>query len=197
VNDAGGAFSGPAEVAAIENRIAALSGDGPRDVAAFQALLGALPAGGFAAPAPANDSAPQPPAWIERLIAGASAATGDDPALIKAVVANESGFDPAATSPVGARGLMQLMPGTAADLGVSDAYDPAQNIAGGARYLAQLLQRFGGDVPLALAAYNAGPEAGARGAIPPETQNYVRSVLASYARYRADEAAERGRKGTD
>jgi len=183
-----------ADVAAIESRIAEVSGDGPargapgtpgdpRSVAAFQALLGTLPAGGSAAPA--NAPAPLPPAFLERLIAGASAATGDDPALIKAVIANESGFDPAATSPVGAQGLMQLMPGTAADMGVTDAYDPAQNIAGGARYLARLLQRFHGDVPLALAAYNAGPEAGARGEFPAETQNYVRSVLASYARYRA------------
>jgi soluble lytic murein transglycosylase-like protein len=184
------------DIAAIENRIAELSGDGlppaasggPQSVAAFQALLGALPAGGLAASA--NAPAPLPPASLERLIAGASAATGNDPALIEAVVANESGFDPAATSPVGAQGLMQLMPATAADVGVTDAYDPAQNIAGGARYLARLLQRFGGNVPLALAAYNAGPEAGARGEFPAETQNYVRSVLASYAHYRAAKTSD-------
>jgi soluble lytic murein transglycosylase-like protein len=110
---------------------------------------------------------------------------GADPALVKAVVANESGFDPVATSPAGAQGLMQLMPGTAAGLGVRDAYDPAQNIAGGTRYLMQLLQRFNGDVPTALAAYNAGPQAIARGEMPVETQHYVRSVLDAYARYRS------------
>jgi soluble lytic murein transglycosylase-like protein len=179
------------DIAAIETRIAQLSGEArpvaaPADgsVAAFQALLNGFSSGtGGSGPAPA----PVAPADVERLIAGACAATGDDPALVKAVVANESGFNATATSPVGAQGLMQLMPGTAAELGVSDAYDPAQNVAGGARYLAQLLQRFNGDVPLALAAYNAGPDAVEHGRIPAETRDYVRSVLSSYAQYRHGE----------
>ncbi|TAM62530.1 lytic transglycosylase domain-containing protein [bacterium] len=109
-----------------------------------------------------------------------------DPALVNAVIANESGFDPQATSKVGAMGLMQLMPATAAGLGVSDPYDPQQNVAGGVRYLRGLLDRFNGDVSLAVAAYNAGPGAVEKyGGVPPykETQQYVAAVLDSYRRY--------------
>jgi len=181
-------------IGAIEARIAQLSGDGAippaasaQSVGAFAALLAGLSAPlGEAPPGAGPAKAIVPPAQLERLIAGASAANGEDPALVKAVVANESGFDSAATSRVGAQGLMQLMPETAAEMGVGNAYDPAQNIAGGTRYLAELLQRFGGDVPLALAAYNAGPEAVTKGQIPQETRDYVSSVLASYAQYRGN-----------
>ncbi|MDE2573052.1 MAG: lytic transglycosylase domain-containing protein [bacterium] len=124
------------------------------------------------------------------LVASSSARWNVDPALVNAVIANESGFNPAATSKVGAMGLMQLMPGTAASLGVSDAYDPAQNIAGGVRYLRGLLDRFSGDVSLAVAAYNAGPGAVEKyGGVPPygETQRYVAAVLDSYQRYRGSD----------
>jgi soluble lytic murein transglycosylase-like protein len=175
------------DLAAVEYRIAQLSDDArpaaraqTQSVAAFEALLNsAYAVSSSAAPAPL------PTAQLEALIARASAENGEDPELVKAIVANESSFNPAATSPVGAQGLMQLMPATAAELGVTDAYDPAQNIAGGTRYLSELLQRFGGDVPSAVAAYNAGPEAIARHELPSETRTYVQNVLASYANYKA------------
>jgi len=112
---------------------------------------------------------------------------GIDPALLKGLIRQESNFDPNARSPAGATGLTQLMPGTAASLGVTDPSDPAQAIEGGAAYLAAQLQRFGGDASKALGAYNAGPGAVAKyGGVPPyaETQNYVKNVLAYADRYR-------------
>lgn len=113
---------------------------------------------------------------------------GLDPALLAAVVQVESGFNPRAVSPAGAKGLMQLMDATAAALGVSDVFDPGQNLDGGARYFADLLRRFEGDVSLALAAYNAGSGAVSRyGGIPPypETQRFVQAVLAAWRGYAA------------
>lgn len=100
--------------------------------------------------------------------------------LLKAVGKAESGFDPNVVSHCGAQGVMQLMPGTAAALGVKDAFDPEQNIMGGAKYLAQKLEQYDGDVTLALAAYNAGSGNVAKyGGVPPfkETRNYISKVL--------------------
>ena len=111
-----------------------------------------------------------------------------EPALLHAVISAESGYDPLARSAKGARGLMQLMPGTARRYGVEDPLDPEQNIYGGAAYLRDLLTLFGNDLKLALAAYNAGEgsvmEYGNR--IPPyrETAQYVPKVLSYYKRYK-------------
>lgn len=119
-------------------------------------------------------------------IAAAAASTGVDIALLRAVIHAESAFNPMALSNKGAQGLMQLMPGTAGDLGVNDAFDASQNIYGGARYLAQLLKDFNGDVKLATAAYNAGEAAVQKyGGVPPydETQVYVQRVQQLRDRY--------------
>lgn len=123
---------------------------------------------------------------IDTLIEQYSAKNGLDSAFVKAVIKQESGFQPKVTSHCGAMGLMQLMPATASSLGVKDAYDPEQNIAGGTKYLKGLLDRFGGDKSLALAAYNAGPNAVAKyNGIPPykETQNYVKNIMSMYQKY--------------
>lgn len=117
---------------------------------------------------------------IQTTVEAAAAKYGVDPSLALAVAQQESGLNPNARSSAGAIGVMQLMPATAAQLGV-DPNDPAQNIDGGVRYLSQLLSQFGGDTSLALAAYNAGPGAVQKyGGVPPyaETQNYVSSILA-------------------
>ncbi len=105
---------------------------------------------------------------------------GVAPELLRAVISAESAFVPCAVSDKGAMGLMQLMPGTATAMGVSDPMDPDYNLRGGVRYLGQLLERYGGDLSLALGAYNAGPAVVDKfGGVPPfpETQNYVREIL--------------------
>jgi soluble lytic murein transglycosylase-like protein len=128
------------------------------------------------------------PSQYDGLIQAAAQRNGVDPALLKALVRQESNFDPNAGSPAGAQGLTQLMPGTAAALGVTDVHDPAQALEGGAKYLRRQLDAFGGDEAKALAAYNAGPGAVSRyGGVPPyaETQDYVHKVLGYAAGYRA------------
>ncbi len=126
-------------------------------------------------------------AAIKQVIDREARERGLDPALVKALVHAESAFNPCARSPKGAIGLMQLMPATARSVGVLNPYEPLQNIRGGVTYLARLLERFEGNVPLSLAAYNAGPGAVAQhGGIPPyaETRSYVKKVLALRERYR-------------
>jgi soluble lytic murein transglycosylase-like protein len=120
-------------------------------------------------------------------IDAAAARHGIDAALLRGLIRQESNFDPNARSSAGAMGLCQLMPATAAGLGVTNPSDPVQNIEGGAKYLRQQLDRFGGDVAKALAAYNAGPGAVAKyGGVPPyaETQAYVQKVMAYAEQYR-------------
>ncbi len=112
---------------------------------------------------------------------------GVQPDLVYAVISIESNFDQFALSRKGAQGLMQLMPATAQQLGVSDPFDAADNVDGGVRYLRYLLDKFGGDTRLALAAYNAGETVVlARGDVPPyrETRNYVRRILTRFGRTR-------------
>lgn len=112
-----------------------------------------------------------------------------DPAIIMAIIQAESNGNPYAVSKAGARGLMQLMPGTAREMRVTNIFDPAQNIAGGTQYYAKLLDAFEGNVDYALAAYNAGPGAVKKhGGVPPykETRNYLRRVKQFAAKYGAD-----------
>ncbi|MGN6313604.1 MAG: transglycosylase SLT domain-containing protein [Rhodanobacteraceae bacterium] len=120
------------------------------------------------------------------VIRNAAAKNGVSEALLRAVIHAESAFNPRALSYKGAQGLMQLMPGTAADMGVTDAFDASQNISGGAKYLAQLLRDFNGNVEFATAAYNAGEAAVRRyNGVPPydETQVYVKRVAILRDRY--------------
>jgi soluble lytic murein transglycosylase-like protein len=140
-----------------------------------------------AAPAPASPDADATPAAapspLAQEIERSPTRHGVDPRLGAAVVRVESGGDPEAISPKRAQGLMQLMPARARARGVRDAFDPAVNLDGGVRHLRDLLARYAGNVPLALAAYNAGEEAvRAYGGMPPypETQAYVRKILAMF-----------------
>src|ERR1039458_241938 len=120
---------------------------------------------------------------LHQVVDSASAAYHLDPDLVNSVIHAESGFNSLAVSPKGARGLMQLMPGTANQLGVNDAFDPQSNVTGGSRYLRELLERYNFDLVKALAAYNAGPERVEqyRG-VPPfhETQAYVARIVHEY-----------------
>lgn len=168
----------PAGLTAILQRIAQIEG-APRRIAenppGFESLL------------PKANVRTAPDGNFDQLIDAGAAKWGVDSDLVKAIVANESGFNPNATSPAGAQGLMQLEPATALGLGVTDPYDPVQNLDGGTRYVRGLLDRFHGDLRLALAAYNAGPYAVEKyGGVPPyaETRAYVEAVLQSYRRYK-------------
>ncbi len=124
---------------------------------------------------------------VNGIIGDASELFHVDKSLIKAVIQQESGFNPEAVSPKGAMGLMQLMPQTAELLGVGNPFDIKENILGGTRYLKALLTKYDGDLDKTLAAYNAGPDSVDRyGGIPPyeETQGYVKNVLQYYNDYK-------------
>jgi len=122
---------------------------------------------------------------IDEIIQGAADQYGVDPSLIKAVISVESNWNPRAVSPAGAQGLMQLMPKTAAELGVTNPFDPAQNIMAGTRYLSRLLDRYQGNQKLALAAYNWGMGNLEKNpsALPEETRNYIVRVEKQYQTY--------------
>lgn len=191
-----------ADITAVQARIAAITGtpaaspvtapvEGGASFSSTLATAMGTAGGPVGSALSGRAPAPAAPEHIDALVHSNASTWQVDPALVKAVIANESGFDANATSKVGAQGLMQLMPGTASSLGVRDPYDPGQNVAGGTRYLRGLLDRFGGDARLAVAAYNAGPGAVEKyGDVPPyaETQNYVQNVLASYEKYRTSSA---------
>lgn len=137
-------------------------------------------------------TAVRPEQAYDALIAEAALAYDLSPALIKAVMRTESAFNPMVVSPVGAQGLMQLMPALAREMGVDDPFDPRQNVMGGARYLRQLLDAHRGNITLTLASYNAGPGNVARyKGVPPfkETRNYVKKIRALLA---AERHAETG-----
>jgi hypothetical protein len=139
---------------------------------------------------------PQKPvatAPYREIVEAAAARYGVDAELITSVIAAESNFDPKAISRRNARGLMQLLPETAARLGVKNIFDPQENIDAGTHYLRDLLQRYKNDLVLALAAYNAGPERVQQyGRVPPyaETISYVRRVKHAYDKRKADPAAK-------
>jgi soluble lytic murein transglycosylase-like protein len=125
--------------------------------------------------------------WLDPVIARASSRYGVDVGLIKAVIKAESNFNPHAVSHAGARGLMQLMPGTARSLGVNDSFDPEQNVMAGTRFLSDLLKRYNGDLDSALAAYNWGPGNVDKkpGRLPRETRDYLARVKQLYDSYTA------------
>lgn len=132
------------------------------------------------ASAPPPECPPTSAAEVKPIIDREATRQKLDARLVQAVVEAESAYSPCAVSPVGAMGLMQLMPSTAESLQVSDPFDPSQNITAGTQYLKQMLDRYGGDIAKALAAYNAGPaRVDAAGGIPsiPETQEYVRKIM--------------------
>jgi soluble lytic murein transglycosylase-like protein len=143
------------------------------------AALGATAA---ARPAAAADCEPLPPSEVDSLVEHAAKRQDLDEALLHGVIQQESAFRPCAVSPKGAMGLMQLMPASASQLGVPNPFDPEANVEAGARLLKELLTRYGGDLPLALGAYNAGAaRVDAAAAVPkiPETQEYVKRILSA------------------
>lgn len=165
----------------IERSFQALAGEKTAPEKEFQSILDAT-----MSPSSTGESASKEE--INNLIEVYSQKNGLDADFVKAVVKQESGFNPKATSHCGAMGLMQLMPGTAKGLGVVNPYNAEDNVKGGTKMLSNLLKTYGGDKSLALAAYNAGGGAVKKyGGIPPyaETQRYVKNVLSMYGKFKA------------
>ncbi len=155
-------------------------------------------------PSPASTSAPpavpavaKPVVPLNQVVDSASAAYHLDPDLVNSVIHAESGFNTRAVSPKGAQGLMQLMPGTANQLGVTDAFDPQANVTGGTRYLRELLERYNFDLVKALAAYNAGPQRVEQyQGVPPfqQTRAYVARIVHEYNTKKIAQEKEEKRK---
>jgi soluble lytic murein transglycosylase-like protein len=163
-----------AQVTAVRQQAGAPTGAG------FFVLPWATPA--LPPPDSGEECLPLSPSEVDSYVQEASRREGFTPDLLRAVIQQESGYQPCAVSSKGALGLMQLMPGTADDMGVVDVFDPRENISGGARYLGEMLMRYGGDLEKALAAYNAGPARVDKyqGLPPiPETMNYVADIMAA------------------
>ncbi len=162
----------------------------------FSSLLSSALAAQAQTPMQIQPAAVQNASSYDGLIKSAAQQNGLDEALIKAVIQAESSYRADAVSSAGAEGLMQLMPGTAASLGVTNSFDPAENISGGSKYLKSLIDRFG-DLRLALAAYNTGPgrisglniadpdDASEYAKISERVRNYVSKVLSNYEAYRS------------
>ena len=169
------------DIPAEEIQSYSIQPDAPPIAAAAQAPIAAsVPAKG---PVPAQVPAQVKAKSTDQIVREASRVQGVDSDFIHSVIQQESGGNAKAVSRAGARGLMQLMPGTAAQLGVADSFSPEQNVHGGARYLRELLERYHGDAIKALAAYNAGPGAVDRyRGVPPyrETQLYVQRIVRQY-----------------
>jgi len=189
LNAEAGALGYLAEIARMSLNRAAMDAFSPGDDGGTDGIaIDWVPGFGPVEPPASKDGRPRQvsapktlPANLDGIVDRASAAYGVDRRLIVSVIRAESGFDPNATSPKGAMGLMQLMPQTARELGVADPYDPEQNVMGGTRYLRGLLDRYAGDVEKALAAYNWGAGNLERGtALPRETRDYIARVLGDY-----------------
>lgn len=168
----------------LDTLLALWNDTGPTSAAPFPNITGSPP----------EPSGPRSSATVNDAITAAASATGLSPNLLRAVATAESGLNPNAVSPAGAVGVMQLMPQTAALLGV-DPYNPQQNVLGGAEYLKSLLAEFPGHLSWALAAYNAGPGAVQRfGGIPPyaETEAYVARVKSLFASFTPEGSSSSG-----
>jgi len=162
-----------------------VNGDSPKRKSG--GTISSTPASGSGESAPASPSqtATASGDHLDQIVQEAAERHNLDPALVKAVISTESGWNPSAISRKGAVGLMQLIPETAERFGVGNAFDPAQNVEGGTTYLKELLDRYNGDLTKSLAAYNAGEHAvDQSGGIPayPETQRYVQKVTDAYFR---------------
>jgi soluble lytic murein transglycosylase-like protein len=166
---------------AVEKQRASVRRQAPGSASSFFTtgwVLATLPEAAAPADAPCE---PVSADDLRKLIVDAAAKEGVNPLLLRAMISRESAGRACAVSVKGAQGLMQLMPATASDLGVRDPFDATENVFGGARYLRQMLDRYKGDLRLALAAYNAGPQrVDEAGGVPsiPETQAYVAAILA-------------------